>query len=214
MSDPFRDPSLAEKARAEREAEAAQLKLEAKARDDAEAAKVRERNEARWRERGIDLNPGRRTGALVTGAVVVAMLAWFVVGGGRKPEPGSRPVTVEPGDVRSSSATAAEDVRALVARHAEELAKCFDDGLASGALVLGKGPAKTFAFDWTIEKGGAVTKVSTSHAGEPSEAEACMLAHIQVWWFEGVSDHVDVTGWRFERCAPARGECVHPKELR
>ncbi len=212
---PFRDRELAEESRRAREAEDAQLAKE----EDA----ARRKQFLEW--------SAKRTFA---GGGILFVILFFVVRmfgvfkDREANEARMRPVVeavaaakpklvvVDQGGVRPSPAAFVKpaDVRGIVDRHADELAKCFDDGLASGELELGSGSSHAFAFSWTIAADGTMTRARIETGGAPREStalEKCVLATLSTWTFGDVGAEVDVIAWRFERCPQSREECVRPK---
>lgn len=213
---PFRDRELAEKHRAEREADDQRVRAD----EEAEAARERERQKKLLRQGA----PVVGLGAVVWGLVKIVGI--FATVDDRHAEEvrrrelaaavaATKPamVDVDQGGVRpsSDSVATADSVRTVVDLHADELAGCFSDGLGDGSLAMGQGPSHAFAFSWAIEADGAVSNARPARNAAPTAAERCIMERIGTWSFGAVRGKAEVVAWMFERCPTTREECVHPK---
>jgi hypothetical protein len=214
--DPFRDPSLAEEARAEREEEERRARAAENAADEARAAEVRARWEAARREREGDPNSGLKFGIGLIALALVGFALTLKFGSPPKDERAvvvngpAISVTVVPGEVRARDAASEDAVREAIRWQADRLAPCFDDGRASGALALQTGRSHAFTFGWKIKATGATYGVTVGHSGDPTPVEACIIGRIQGWHVDAVSEPAEVVGFGFERCTVAGTECLWP----
>jgi hypothetical protein len=212
---PFRDPELADELRRAREADEARLRAE---------------EDAARRKQFLDWSAKRTLagGGILFGVLFFVMRMFGVFQEREANEARARPlieaaaagkpklVVVDAGAVRPSAKAflKPENVRTVVDRHADELATCFDEGLAKGALVLGSGASHAFAFSWTIAADGTTTRARLETGGaarEPTDVEKCILAGVSNWNFGDVGGEVEVIAWRFERCPSSREECARPR---
>ena len=217
---PFRDPKLADTHRSEREAADARVRAEELAAAEARERAARRKNTQRTATISVlfsllsvliglsRLSVGReeQERALAHARAVASARASTT----------PKLVIVDPGAVRPSPRAEDETVHRLVDLQVDDLASCFDDGLASGALVMGHGASHAFAFSWNVGPNGTVQEAwaarePTSNGEPTTETEYCVVRKIREWTFADVRERTQVVAWRFERCPESRDECVRPK---
>ncbi len=215
---PFRDSEIANRHRAEREADDARVLEEERAAAE-RRARAAERTKSRQRKVTLAGSLGlvaTLIGLASRSATVPPIVRPTAPTAPTAPAAAAR-ISVEPGELRAD--TFVDPTWALVRQtvdaHAGELAPCFDEGLASGALSLAPGRSGELAFDWEIGVGGAVGAAwahrGPESEGEPtSETEECITTRIRTWDFGEVEAPAKAVGWRFEKCGDG-GECVHRK---